>query len=212
MNVMAFIQPAACNKYTIGSAFESFKHKLRANPGSTHCTDYSDICRVMEPGHPGQICTGITAPVAEESHNKGALGLIRSCSPDLCQDLFVFEVPHLNCSYRARSTAVSAAVTRDFIYYSFFVLNANFPELADFYTGLASYACIRINMSPHWICFKLACAQQLHNFGSTCTALGNRYLNFFGSGGAACQENPTYRRINRAHFRVRTCKESVWPS
>jgi hypothetical protein len=67
--VMTFAQVSATHQHPVGSLGKSVNNQIGVDHTGTHHPDNPAVRGVLDPGNPGQISTGIGAPIAEEGNN-----------------------------------------------------------------------------------------------------------------------------------------------
>jgi hypothetical protein len=64
--VMTVADVSAGNQDTVRSLQKSFEQKAVIDPARTHESYQADVGRILHAGHPGEVGSGISAPVAHE--------------------------------------------------------------------------------------------------------------------------------------------------
>jgi len=63
---MAVADVSAGNQDAVGPSQESLEQKSVIDPAGTHESDQTNIGRILDAGHPRQVGSGISAPVADK--------------------------------------------------------------------------------------------------------------------------------------------------
>jgi hypothetical protein len=68
---MTVAEMSASHQNAITSTFERLNNKQRIHPAGTHNPDSPHVRRMLKSGYPGQIRSGVSAPIAEKRNNFG---------------------------------------------------------------------------------------------------------------------------------------------
>jgi len=66
---MAIADMSPSHQNTVGALVKGLQQKTEMDPSGAHHPDQADVGRVLNPGNPGQISSGIGTPVAHKGRD-----------------------------------------------------------------------------------------------------------------------------------------------